>query len=286
MPSSQQAMPGKNRRAPSGHDDNSNTGKWIFMASALALAATAAAAVFFWQTSGSASAQDSDASEIARAAGIDAQQQEAFEALIEQYILDNPEIIPQAIERLRSKQASQRINEFRGKIETPYANTSFAGNPNGDVVLVEFSDFACGFCRQSVNDVARLIEEDPNLKVVFRELPILSEASADAAAWALAAARQDKYYAFHKAMFKAKRPDTASIETAAREAGMDLTAARAYVSTPAVQQELQDNVNVAQQLEFTGTPSWVVGDQIFNGAVGYDDLKAAIADARAAKTNG
>jgi protein-disulfide isomerase len=258
------------------------------MASAVILAAAAATTVFFWQSSGSAQGQITDANEAARAAGIDADQQAAFEALIEQYILDNPEIIPEAIERLRTKQAAQRIDGIRGQIETPFANASFAGNPNGDVVLVEYSDFACGFCRKSVGDVQRLIDEDPNLKVVFRELPILSEASADAAAWALAAARQGqgKYYAFHKAMFKQPRPDKASIQAAAQAAGLDIGAAQAFVATPAVQQELQQNVQIAQQLEFTGTPSWVVGDQIFNGAVGFDQLKDAIAATREAKTAG
>ena len=259
--------------------------KWIFMASAVGLAAAAAIAVFFWQSSG-ASAQSKDANAAARAAGIDADEQAAFEALIEQYILENPEIIPEAIERLRTKQAAQRINGFRSQIEAPFANASFAGNPNGDVVLVEYSDFACGFCRKSVSDVERLIAEDPNLKVVFRELPILSEASADAAAWALAAARQDKYYAFHKAMFQAPRPDKASISAAAQAAGLDLVAARAFVATPEVQRELQENVRIAQQLEFTGTPSWVVGNQIFNGAVGFDELKQAIAKAREDKAAG
>jgi protein-disulfide isomerase len=281
-------MAQKDKASARNDADDSNSGKWIFMASAAILAAAAATTVFFWQSSGSAQGQVTDANETARAAGIDADEQAAFEALIEQYILDNPEIIPQAIERLRTKQAAQRIDGIRGQIETPFANASFAGNPNGDVVLVEYSDFACGFCRKSVGDVQRLIDEDPNLKVVFRELPILSEASADAAAWALAAARQGqgKYYAFHKAMFKQPRPDKASIQAAAQAAGLDIGAAQAFVATPAVQQELQQNVQIAQQLEFTGTPSWVVGDQIFNGAVGFDQLKDAIAATREAKTAG
>ena len=281
-------MAQKDKASARNDADDSNSGKWIFMASAVILAAAAATTVFFWQSSGSAQGQVTDANEAARAAGIDADEQAAFEALIEQYILDNPEIIPQAIERLRTKQAAQRIDGIRGQIETPFANASFAGNPNGDIVLVEYSDFACGFCRKSVGDVQRLIDEDPNLKVVFRELPILSEASADAAAWALAAARQGqaKYYAFHKAMFKQPRPDQASIQAAAQAAGLDIGAAQAFVATPAVQQELQQNVQIAQQLEFTGTPSWVVGDQIFNGAVGFDQLKDAITAAREAKSAG
>lgn len=251
--------------------------KWVFMASAALMAIAAGAGVFLWQ---SGSAATTDANEAARAAGIDQTEQAAFEEIIRQYILENPEIIPEAIEKLREKQAITRIEGIRDQIETPFAQ-GFAGNPDGDVVLVEFSDFACGFCRQSVGDVARLIEEDPGLKVVFRELPILSDASGEAAEMALAAAQQGRYYDFHTGMFNAGRPSTATIDAAARAANLDLASARSFIGSAQAKQEIENNIRIAQQLEFTGTPSWVVGNQIFNGAVGYDELKAAIAAARA-----
>ncbi|MEO1045742.1 MAG: DsbA family protein [Pseudomonadota bacterium] len=252
------------------------------MASGAVLAVAAAAGVFFWQ-SGSGGSSDTD--QTARAAGISEQEQAAFEDIIRQYILDNPEIIPEAVERLREKQAMARIEGIRQQIETPFAQ-AFAGNPDGDVVLVEFSDFACGYCRQSVSDVARLIEEDPGLKVVFRELPILSDSSGDAAGMALAAAKQGRYYDFHTAMFDVGRPSSTTIETAARKANLDLSSARSFAASAEAQQEIENNIRMAQQLEFTGTPSWVVGNQIFNGAVGYDQLKAAIAAVRASRSAG
>ncbi|WOE74829.1 DsbA family protein [Alterisphingorhabdus coralli] len=247
------------------------------MSTGIAVAVAAGIGIFMWQ-GGSTAATETD--KAARAAGINAEQQEAFEEIVRQYILDNPEIIPEAIDRLRAKQAAERIDGIRDQIEKPFEQ-GFAGNPNGDVVLVEFSDFACGYCRQSVGDVARLLSEDPNLKVVFRELPILSDASGKAAQMALAAANQDRYYSFHKAMFDAGRPSDQTIEAAAKSAGMDLEAAKAFISTPAAQAELESNIRIAQQLEFTGTPSWVIGNQIFSGAVGYDQLKAAIEAERA-----
>lgn len=259
------------------HSGDSPDRKWIFMSSAAFMAIAAGVGVFMWQSSSTTTSQTDQA---ARAAGIDADQQAAFEDIIRQYILDNPEIIPEAVQKLQEKQASARIDGIRELIETPFQK-AFIGNPDGDVVLVEFSDFACGYCRQSVKDVARLIKEDPGLKVVFRELPILSDASGQAAEMALAAATQDRYYGFHTAMFDVGRPSDTTIEAAAQAANMDLPKARAFIATNVARQEIENNIKLAQQLEFTGTPSWVVGNQILNGAVGYDELKAAIADARA-----
>ncbi len=259
------------------------------MGAAAFLTIAAGVGTLLWQsgatvTSGGALAQDAD--KAAAAAGFDTKDKAAIEAIVRAYILENPEIIPEAVERLRGKQAAKRIGSVRSEIETPYAS-AFAGNPNGDVVLVEYSDFACGFCRQSVADVARLVGEDKNLKIVFHELSILSDESRVAAAWGMAAAQQGKYYAFYKAMFAAGRPSQATIEQAAKTAGLDMASARSFVASKQAEEVLDGNIRIAQQLEFSGTPSWVVGNQILNGAVGYDELKSAIADARSAnKTAG
>jgi protein-disulfide isomerase len=154
------------------------------------------------------------------------------------------------------------------------------GNPAGKTVLVEFTDFACTYCRQSVADVEALVRENPDLKVVIREFPILSPLSADAARMGLAAAVQGKYAAFHHAMFEAGRPDPAAIAAAARAAGLDAAKAKALIATPEIEAELNRNVDFARQLGFNGTPSWVVGDEILSGAVGKERLAEAIAKAR------
>ncbi len=157
------------------------------------------------------------------------------------------------------------------------------GNPKGKVVLVEFTDFACGYCRQSVADVDALISENPDLKVVIRELPIIAPTSADAARWGLAAAEQGKYPEFHRAMFAAGRTDAASIEMAARAAGLDLDRARTFIKDPSVQAELASNLELARQLGIDGTPSWIAGGELLSGAVGKETLGKALAAAR--KTN-
>lgn len=221
------------------------------------LTIAAGVGTLLWQsgatvTSGGAAAQDAD--KAAAAAGFDTQDKAAIEAIVRAYILENPEIIPEAVEKLRGKQAATRIASVRNEVETPYAS-AFAGNPDGDVVLVEYSDFACGFCRQSVADVARLVGEDKNLKIVFHELPILSDESRVAAAWGLAAAQQGKYYPFYKAMFAAGRPSQSTIEQAAKAAGLDMAAARSFVASKKGDEVLDGNIRIAQALEFSGTPA-------------------------------
>ena len=184
---------------------------------------------------------------------------------------------------MQGRQKAQALTPIRKEIEKSFAGQAFAGNPNGDVIVVEYSDFACPYCKQSSADVDRLIENDKNVKVVFRELPILSEASTDAALMALAAAKQGKYYAFHNNMFATGRPSASTIDAAAKESGLDMAAARAFIKTPEAQQEIQNNIDVARKLQFTGTPSFVVGDETAVGAVGYDGLVELVKKARKTK---
>jgi len=203
----------------------------------------------------------------------------AMEQVVRDYILENPEILPQAMENLARKENAKQLSGIRGDVEKPFPG-AVLGNPVGKVTLVEFIDFACGYCRQSVADVEALIAEHPDLKIVVRELPILTPESADAARWALAAAEQGKYGAFHKAMFAAGRPGPETIRAAATAAGLDMARAKTAMADPRVEAEIKRNYEFAQKLGFNGTPSWVAGDQIISGAVGKERLTKAIAKAR------
>ena len=260
--------------------ENGKSNRWLYMAGG-GLALAAALGVWFWQT-GSVSASN-EVSSAALAAGIDGKEQKAIEAIVRDYILNNPEIIPEAIDILQNRQKAEVIDQVRSQIETPFADAAWAGNPNGDVTVVEYSDFACPYCKQTTADIDRVLKEDKNIKVVFRELPILSEASNNAALMALAAAKQGKYYEFHKTMFATGRPTPSTIESAAREVGIDLAEARRFIESPEARSEIQKNIDIARQLQFTGTPAWVVGDEAAVGAIGYDGLKEMIASARASK---
>lgn len=198
------------------------------------------------------------------------------EQVVREYILANPEILPEAIEILRARENAKQVAGSSDKIFEPFPG-AVLGNPEGKVTLVEFSDFACTFCRSSIPDVEALIKENPELKVVIRELPIIAPTSPDAARWGLAAAEQGRYPAFHNAMFAVGRTDLASIEGAARAAGLDLERARRFIKDPRVEAEIEANLAHARDLKLEGTPAWVVGEQLLTGAVGKAALAKAIA---------
>ena len=202
-----------------------------------------------------------------------------IEKIVHDYILDHPEILPQAMENLQQRENAKALSGVRDAVTTPFPG-AIMGNPKGKVTLVEFTDFACTFCRQSLAAVDAMIAADPELRVVMRELPILSPASGEAAKMALAAAEQGKYAEFHRAMFAAGQPSAETIAAAAQAAGLDMARAQKALADPRLEQELQRNVDFARQLGFNGTPAWIAGDQLLSGAVGRERLEAAVAAAK------
>ncbi|MBV9842897.1 MAG: thioredoxin domain-containing protein [Sphingomonadaceae bacterium] len=234
---------------------------WKQVAAGLAAMAVGASAVVFAETSGGAPADR----------GV-------IEHVVRDYILAHPEIIPEAMDRLQAKQSAAAIGENRKAIEAPFAG-AWAGNPQGDVTLVEYVDYNCGFCRASVTDVDRLIADDHGLKVVFREIPILSPESDVAAKLSLVAAKQGKFYGVHKALYAAGALSDAKIAAVAAKAGVANAAALA--KSPDIAAEIAANLDMAHALKLGGTPTFIVGDEMLAGAVGYDALKKAVADARA-----
>jgi protein-disulfide isomerase len=195
------------------------------------------------------------------------------------YLLANPEVLPEAMQVLQQREQLARIGPMRGALETPFPG-AVLGNPAGTVTLVEFTDYACTYCRQSLADVDALIAANPDLKVVMREYPILSPESVDAARMALAAAQQGRYVKFHAAMYRLGPPTAQAIEAAATEAGVDLAQARSAIDSGAFESQLRGNAAMANQLGISGTPGWVIGDQALNGAVGRKALGEAIEAAR------
>jgi protein-disulfide isomerase len=198
----------------------------------------------------------------------------ATEQVVRDYLLANPEVIPEAMQRLQLKEAAKAVEANRAALERPFGS-AWAGAKDGDVVLVEFFDYACGFCRQSNADVDRLLREDPKLKVVWREWPVLGEPSLAAAEASLKAAEAGRFRQFFNALYAQGRPDPQAIAEASRLAGVP-----AGTSPAPHQRELQSNHELARAIGATGTPTFVIGDQVLQGAVGYEALKAAVAKAR------
>ena len=202
-----------------------------------------------------------------------------FDQRVHDYIVAHPEVLVEASDALKNQGSERQLAAIAGKLTTPYPG-AVLGNPNGKVTLVEFTDFACTYCRGSVADVEALIAANPDLRVVIRELPIIAPTSPDAARWGLAAAEQGKYQVFHKAMFAAGRTDPASVEAAARAAGLDLDRARKAIADPRVNAEIAANLDYARRLQISGTPSWVAGKRLIIGAVGREQLAQALIAAR------
>ena len=195
------------------------------------------------------------------------------------YLLAHPEILPEAVNRYQAQQRQAQLAPVRDQLQTPFPG-AVLGNPNGKLTLVEFSDYACTYCRQSLADVQQLIAGNPDLRVVIREYPILRPESVDAARMAMAAAQQGRFAAFHDAMYALGPPNKATIEQAARQAGVDLAAADRAIASGLYDSFLKANIALANRIGIDGTPGWVIGDRIIDGAVGSAALGDAVAEAR------
>ena len=204
----------------------------------------------------------------------------SIEKIVREYILSHPEILPEAMKNLEAREAKSTIDANRKAIETPFAG-AWEGAADGDVTLVQFFDYSCGYCRASRADVDRLLAEDKKLRVVYREIPILGPESEAAARASLAVAEQGNYAAFHHAVYAAGKPNAGTIASAVAKAGADAAKVKADARGEKVVGEINANLQLIRTLQISGTPAWVIGDQLLNGAVGYDALKKAIAEARA-----
>ncbi len=198
--------------------------------------------------------------------------------LVRDALARDPQILIEGQKALNYQQAVKSLEPIRAQLETPYAS-AWAGSAKPDITMTYFFDYGCGYCRQSNPAIDRLIAEDKGLRVVYRELPILGPDSAVAARASLAAAKAGKFRAFHDELFAAGRPTTQNIGAVAQRLGVTPEMAR----DASFDGEIRQNIAMAEQLGATGTPLFVIGNQIINAAVPYEDMKIAIAEARKAK---
>ena len=195
--------------------------------------------------------------------------------IVRQGLLSDPKILSDAVDALRDAQYAPVLAEYRSAIETPFAS-SWKGSAKPNVTLVEFFDYACPYCKASNPSVDRLLREDKGLRVVYRELPILGPDSVTAARLSLEASKLGRFATFHDTLWAAGRPAPDTIAAAAQAAGI----AAKPDGDPGIEVELKRNYQLAGQLGATGTPLFVIGNRVMNGAVGYDALKQAIDEAR------
>jgi len=195
--------------------------------------------------------------------------------LVRSGMLSDPAILNDTVDALRDQQYAPVLEAHRAALEKPFAS-SWKGAAKPDVTLVEFFDYACPYCKASNADVARLVAEDKGVRVVYRELPILGPDSVAAARLSMAASQAGRFNQFHDALYAAGKPAAETNARAAAAVGM----APEPRPDPRAEEELKRNFDLAGKLGATGTPLFVVGDRVLNGAVGYDALKAAVEKAR------
>lgn len=212
---------------------------------------------------------------------------EEIEKIVREYLLRDPKVILDAVERYRAKAREEQAQRSRAAVrehrEEIFADpdSPVGGNPRGDVTVVEFFDYRCGYCRRFAPVLDQITEQDPQVRVIYKELPILGEESFTAARAALAARIQGGYHELHQALMAAEGPlSEQAIMTVARSVGLDTGRLGQDMQAPEILDAIGRNRRLAAALGIEGTPALIVGDQVVGGAVPLDDLKAMIARSR------
>ena len=221
------------------------------------------------------------------AIAADAPDKQALDQAIRSYLLEHPEVIIESLEKFEQKQRAARdqasADALASRKDELYNHpmTPVTGNPKGDVTIVEFFDYQCGYCKRAMQTVLEVQKEDPSVRIVWKELPILGPASEFAARAAMAAKRQDKYLDFHVAVMGNRGPLTPdTVFQLAKKAGINVDRLKRDMADPAIEKYLQDTLQLAQQLGINGTPGFVIGGKLVPGAIEKDQLKELIAEAR------
>lgn len=210
-------------------------------------------------------------------------QAEEIKGYVREYILENPEIIAEAITLLQAKQETDKVNrqqenlrQLQSELQNPPEQT-IMGNPDGKVTVVEFFDYNCGYCKTMFETVLETMQDNTDLRLVLIEFPILGPNSVIATKAALAARKQDLYGPFHQALMSHRGGiDEATVMTLARGVGINVNQLKLDMKAPELDEIIEKNRNMAQKLEINGTPAFVVGDALVPGAVSAEQFNELI----------
>jgi protein-disulfide isomerase len=221
-------------------------------------------------------------------------QKSEIERIIKEYIVSHPEVLQEAIAELDKRQAAADLEKAKAAVSSN-AETLFnssrqvvLGNAKGDVTMVEFFDYNCGFCKGAMAAMMELLKDDPKLKIVLKEFPVLGPGSVEAAKVAVAVRMQDKtgkkYLDFHQKLLGGRgQADKARALAVAKEVGMDMARLDKDMASDEIKASLDENLKLAETLGLNGTPSYIVGTDVVIGAVGLDALRTKVAMARCGK---
>jgi protein-disulfide isomerase len=220
------------------------------------------------------------------------QQHKQIEAIIKQYILSNPEVIADSMEQWqkrieaeRNQQQRQSLSALDGQVyQNPMTPMSGAAKGDHDLVIVEFFDYQCGYCKKVFPTVMKLLKSDKKIRVAWKEFPILGPASRLAAQAAMAAKKQGKYFEYHVAVMRLSgRLNESRIMDAARKIGLDIDQLTADMKDPAITAYLDETLALGQALGISGTPAFIIGEHVIPGAIGEQQMRNLIKVARSKK---
>lgn len=220
-------------------------------------------------------------------AELSAEQRAQIEGVVRDYLVNNPEVLKEAIAALEKHQEDQQraaVADTVREVTSGPIDGVVLGNPQGDVTLVEFFDYNCGYCKRALGDIEALVKADSHLRFVIVDFPILRQESVDAALVSVAAGKQlqgDKYFRFHADLLR--QPGVVGREqalAAAKASGVDMARLEKDIASDGVRQVLARTLQAGEKLGISGTPSFVLGDGVLPGAVGIDTLKTVVASVR------
>jgi protein-disulfide isomerase len=232
--------------------------------------------------------------QASRADEFSANQRGEVERIVREYLIAHPEVIQEAMAELEKKQSAADAEKHKATIKQ-YSQSIFGsprqvvlGNPDGNVTFVEFFDYNCGYCKRAMDDMLTLMKDDPKLKVVLKEFPVLGPGSVEAAQVAVAVRMQDKtgkkYLEFHQKLLGGRgQADRARALAVAKDIGLDMGRLEKDLISPEVKATLQESFKLAEALGLNGTPSYVIGDNVVVGAVGLDALREKVNSSRCGK---
>ena len=258
---------------------------WFVIVAAVWLAQSVAVPQARAETAGGSVSRPGDAG--GSGAALSAEQERAIKNLVRDYLLKNPEIIVDAVNALRQKQRREKAARAKAALKTHSAAifddplTPVVGNPNGDVTIVEFFDYQCGYCKRVFPALMQTIKNDGKVRLALKEFPILGPQSRFASEAALASRKQGKYAAFHIALMEVRGAlSESTVMAVARSVGLDTQKLRKNMRDPEVQTLLEKNFKLAEALNIRGTPAFIIGDELVPGAVSIDRLRSLVAKAR------
>jgi len=206
---------------------------------------------------------------------------------VREYLLDNPQVIVEAIEGLQAQQQHSQQQQNDGAIAANMEQLvnsrrdPFIGNPDASVTVVEFFDYQCPYCKRMAQDLAKIAAEDPDVKIIFKEFPVFGRESTLATRAALASAKQGKYAEFHLSIMGLRgAPSENALFRVASRLGMDLDRLRRDMQSPSIETQIQTNLELARQVGVRGTPAFIVGDQLVPGAMSPEQMRQLIAEKR------